>query len=152
MEDKLRLSNEERVVIDAFIDTFEKKAKQWKSRRYIVLLGALMALFSGLFYLNDFIDHSLFRKDKFLDRLKQETVPTDVPLEYWVAGYVNKIATVYEHQQNFDSFCLFEGVLGVLMIVCFMTSTVILISRWNNDKRDMIVVKIMRHYLKGWES
>jgi hypothetical protein len=152
MDDKLRLTGEEKISIEAFIETYEKKAKQWKSRRYIVLAGAIIALYSGLSYLIDFKDHSLFREDKFLDRLKQETVPTDVPLEYWVAGYVNKIATVYEHQQNFDSLCLFEGVLGVLMIVCFMTSTVILISRWNNDKRDLIVVKIMRHYLKEWES
>jgi hypothetical protein len=152
MDNRLRLSGEEVASIEAFIKTYEKKAKQWKSRRYFVLIGAIVAFYAGVTYLIDFKDHSLFRKDKILDRLKQEIVPTDVPLEYWVAGYVNKIATVYEHQQNLNSLCLFEGVLGVLMIVCFMTSTVILVSRWSNDKRDLIVVKIMRHYLKEWES
>jgi hypothetical protein len=98
------------------------------------------------------MDHSVFRKVSILDELKKETFPKDVPVEYWVAGYVNKVAAVYERHQNFDNICLFSGILGLFMFSCFVVSMTLVIFRWNNDKRDMIIVKIMRHYLKEWAS
>jgi hypothetical protein len=147
--DGLRLSGDEIAVAEAYLDRMEKKARKWEGRRILVLVLVVVCAYSGLWNLNEFV-RDLLGRDEVMEKLQTVEIPQGVPVEQWMAGYVRKVAAVYEFQERENNLLLFTGNVGLLGLIMAAILSNKLIAGWNAHKRELLIARIMRHYMKEW--
>lgn len=147
--ERIKLSLEEKALLEKGLAKFEKDAKRSKGMKFI-LAGMVCFLFALGF---EGISHVLktlytpFDQEAFIESLGCEEIPEDVPFKYWIVGYVNKVAVISEHNRRIGAVEQFEACLGMVFMATGIFGFVFLVNHWNDGKRNLVIAKVLRQHL-----
>src|SRR4051794_14958369 len=92
---------------------------------------------------------SSFDEEAYIKQPRISPIPSDeITARQWLAGYTTKVAVIAAVERNGQSASLLLGIGGSIMLTVALICTISLISRWNNGERDILMVRLIRHYVQ----
>ena len=145
----MELTKHETEIAERYISKRERQLAQWPRRRWLIV--AIFTAFTLLGYrmMNDGMRtiHDEKTTDSFVDRTIGEAPPPGQE-QRWSVGRMLKIAKLLELRQQEVAYSLMEVAVGYLGILAGVSMVGIIVLRWNTDKRDALICKLLRGKLQ----
>jgi hypothetical protein len=145
------LTVEDRAVLTEYLARHEKRARRWRYNRYVTLCSICLLYLIGFRGFLPAYNDAMTPLDEtaYIQKLRRGPIPTDdATARLWLAGYATKIAVIDALERNSQSLSLLSGIVGAIMITTALISTVLLVNRWNDGERDIVLVKFIRGYVQ----
>jgi len=144
------LAVQDRKVLTEYLARLEKRARRWRYGRYVTLCFVCLLYFNGFYGFLPFYNDAMTPLDEaaYLKEFSSTPIPTDVTARHWIVGYVNKLAVITALERKSQSTTLLLGIIGAIMLTVALIGTVLLVSRWNDGGRDIVMVKFIRGYVQ----
>jgi hypothetical protein len=85
----------------------------------------------------------------YIQQLRKGPVPTDdVTAQRWIVGYATKIAVVDALDRKAQSASLLLAIGGAIMLTTALICTVLLVNRWSDGERLIVMVRLIRGYVQ----
>ena len=145
------LTVEDRAVLTEYLARHEKSARRWRYTRYVTLCFVCLLYLIGFQGFLPAYNDAMTPLDEaaYIQKLSRGPVPTDeVTARHWLAGYATKIAVIDALERNTQSLSLLLAIGGAIMITTALISTVLLVNRWNDGERIIVMVRFIRGYVQ----
>lgn len=145
------LTVEDRAVLTDYLARLEKNARRWSYNRYVTLCFVCLLYFIGF---RSFLPaHSdamtPLDEEAYVQQLRKGPVPTDdATARRWIVGYATKIAVIDAQERKIQSVTLLLAIGGAIMLTTALICTVLLINRWSDGERVIVMVRLIRGYVQ----
>ena len=145
------LTVEDRAVLTEYLARLEKNARRWRYTRYVTLGFVCLLYFIGFRgFLPAHNDATTpLDEDAYIQQLRKGPVPTDdATARQWIVGYATKIAVIDALERKTQSATLLLGIIGAINLTIAVIGTVLLVSHWKDGERIIVMVKLIRGYVR----
>lgn len=145
------LTVEDRAVLTDYLARLERNARCWGHNRYVTLCFVCLLYFTGFRSFLPVYNDAMTPIDEeaYIQQLRKGPVPTDADAaRLWIVGYATKIAVIDALDRKTQSAGLLLGIGGAIMLTTALIGTVLLVNRWNDGERVIVMVRLIRGYLK----
>ncbi len=151
-KDGAELTVQERAVLTEYLDRHEKRARRWRYTRNVTLCFVCLLYFNGFRSFLPAHKEAMTPLDEaaYIKELRGSApIPTDeVTARQWLAGYTTKVAVIGALERQEQSATLLLGIGGAIMITVALIGTILLVSRWNDGERVIVMVRFIRGYVQ----
>ena len=141
----MRFTEEETILIERLLSCYEKKTASWNHKRWVVLALAIIGVCAGAYVvIGAFVDLSGQASYDMVKTVESDKSLTPENAHLWAAGTMVKIAKISELRQGILFYTTVDAFAGIACLFICAFFSCIIINRWNNDKRDAIICKILR--------
>lgn len=144
------LTIEEKVILSKSLAKFERSARRWRFGRYYLLVVVCFLYIRGFGAVLPAARDAMTQLDEqeFIKNISPESIPKDAMARYCIVGYINKMALRSAYERKLQSVDNLLATLGVIMLTIAFFGTVFLVSRWNDEKRDLAIAKVLQGHLE----
>lgn len=143
MEQNIILSPQDQALAERYLAKFERRAKNFKRNRWLLLCLLILLFSHGTREL--ITGYRSFTDDySVVDRLKSTEIPNGVLPEYWFVGETRKTAAMLEQQYKIHLMDIFNCLVGFLSLLCSILGAFFLLHHWSDSSRYALISRIIR--------
>ncbi len=141
----MQLTEKEIVLAEELLNRYEKKTASWPRNRWVCVSIAIAGIFVGSYWFIESLTAINSESSyEVTEIIKSGQEPTSEEAHLWAVGTMLKAAKILELRQKMLFFVYLDATTGLLTGLFSAAYLCIIILRWNNDKRDAIICKILR--------
>ena len=142
---KMRLTEEETVQVERLLSRYEKKTASWPRKRWVLLAFGVVGLCIGThWFVRTVADLSSEASYDIAKVIESDKSLTPENAHLWALGTTVKVAKIFELRQKMLLLASLEAIAGIVTLWSCACYIAIIVSRWNVDKRDTLICKVLR--------
>ena len=146
----MQLTEKEIVLAENLLSRYEKRTASWGRKRWVLLGLAIIGVCAGAYVaISALADLRRQASYDIVEVIESDKSLTPENVHLWAVGMMVKIAKIFELRQEMLFFMSLDAFTAIATLIICAFFIGIIINRWNDDKRDTIICKILR---AKWED